>query len=102
MVMAHPGERGTGPPEVAAHARLPVLPWRLALGQAVAAGRDGIVIILAISLYVIAAWFATGAAGMAVWALKGPGRQLRPPLAAMAVMCALIAVVQILAAGDLR
>jgi hypothetical protein len=39
---------------------------------------------------------------MAVWALKGPGRQLRGPLAAMAVMCALIAAVQILAAGELR
>jgi hypothetical protein len=59
-------------------------------------------IILAISLYVIAAWFATGAAGMAVWALKGPDRRLRPALAAMAVMCAVIAVVQVLAAGELR
>jgi hypothetical protein len=59
-------------------------------------------IILAIALYVIAAWFATGSGGMAVWALNAPSRRLRACLAAMAVMCAVIAVVQVLAAGELR
>jgi hypothetical protein len=59
-------------------------------------------IILAIALYVIAAWFATGSGGMAVWAVNAPSRRLRAYLAAMAVMCALIAAVQILAAGELR
>jgi hypothetical protein len=59
-------------------------------------------IILAIALYVIAAWFATGAAGMAVWAVNAPGRRLRACLAGLAVMCAVIAAVQVLAAVELR
>jgi hypothetical protein len=76
-------------------------------GAAEVAGRsssegDGIVIILAIALYVVAAWFATGTIGLAIWAVNAPSRRPRAALAAMAVMCALIAAVQVLAAGDLR
>jgi hypothetical protein len=59
-------------------------------------------IILAIALYVIAGWFAVGGAGMVVWAVNAPSRRPRAYLAALAVTCALIAAVQILAAGELR
>jgi hypothetical protein len=53
-------------------------------------------------LYAVATWFATGTIGLAIWAVNAPSRRPRAALAALAVMCALIAAVQILAAGELR
>ena len=57
---------------------------------------------LRIILYVIAAWFAVGAIGLGAVAAGITHRRQRAALFGLALVAALLAVVQILAAGGLR
>ena len=57
---------------------------------------------LEVSLYVIAAWFALGAIGMAIVAANRPAAGLRAALLVLSAAAAFTAAVLILAAGDLK
>ena len=57
---------------------------------------------LEVCLYGVGGWFALAAVSLAIFAANRPGRGQKTALLALSVLTALVAVAQVLAAGDLR
>ena len=57
---------------------------------------------LEVFLYLVAAWFTLAALSLSIFAVNRPGRGQQAALLALSVLTALVAIGQILAAGDLK
>ena len=57
---------------------------------------------LEVILYLVAAWFTIAALALGIFAVNRPGRGQKAALAALSLLSLLVAIAQILAAGDLK